>query len=198
MSFRLPLLLALFLAVGLVAGCDSDDLDDRDTAAARSLTFTLDDRDNRGDFLFDRTFSTSGNEVQYEGAFSDLTPRIVNDGIVLLYVSDVVDADGLRRDGWTALPLTLGFDERTTDAPNGDGFIDYTLTTTYTFDVGRLFVNLVASDIYTIDFLDEQQNLLADLEDIRFRLVMLSGTSLNRGLDYTDYEAVRRAYDLPE
>src|SRR5690606_21789234 len=121
MSFRLPLLLALFLAVGLVAGCDSDDLDDRDTAAARSLTFTLDDRDNRGDFLFDRTFSTSGNEVQYEGAFSDLTPRVVNDGIVLLYVSDVVDADGLRRDGWTALPLTLGFDERTTDAPNGDG-----------------------------------------------------------------------------
>lgn len=198
MPLRLPLLFALLLAAGALVGCDSDDLDDRDDLGARSFTFTLDDRDNGGDFIFDRTFSTSGNEVQYEGAFGDLTSRVVDDGVVLLYASDVVNEDGLRRDGWTALPLTLGFDEPTDDAPNGDGFVDYTLTTTYTFDVGRLFVNLVASDVYTIDFLDEQQGLLADLEDIRFRLVTIPGTSFNRGLDYTDYEAVRRAYDLPE
>src|SRR5690606_22116586 len=105
MSFRLPLLLALFLAVGLVAGCDSDDLDDRDTAAARSLTFTLDDRDNRGDFLFDRTFSTSGNEVQYEGAFSDLTPRVVNDGIVLLYVRSEERRVGKEWRSWSSRGL---------------------------------------------------------------------------------------------
>lgn len=197
MPLRLPLLLALLLSVGFVAGCDNDDLDDRDIAA-RSLTFTLDDLDDRDEFLFSRTFSGSGNEVQYEGAFNDLTSRVVDGGVVLLYASDVVNADGLRRDGWTALPLALGFDERTDEAPDGDGFVDYVLTTTYTFDVGRLFVNLIASDVYTIDFLDETDGLLADFEGLRFRLVTIPGRSFNRGLDYSDYDAVRRAYDLPE
>lgn len=190
MPLRLPLLLALLLTVGLVAGCDSDDLDDRENNSVRSETFTLRN--------FDIDFSNSGNEVQYEDAFSQLTQRVVDEGVVLLYVSDVVDADGLRRDGWTALPLALGFDEATEEAPDGDGFVDYVLTTTYTFDIGRLYVNLVASDVYTIDFLDETAGLLDDFEDIRFRLVTIPGTTFNRGLDYTDYEAVRRAYDLPE
>ena len=189
MPLRLPLLLALLLSVGLVAGCDTDDLDDYDDRV-RSETFTLRN--------FDFDFSDSGLEVQYEGDFPQLSQRIVDEGVVVLYASDVVDGDGIRRDGWTPLPLALGFDERTDEAPDGDGFVDYVLTTTYTFDVGRLFVNLIASDVYTIDFLNETEGLLADFEDLRFRLVTIPGTSFNRGLDYSDYEAVRRAYNLPE
>lgn len=204
--------LALGLAGALLAGCDTDG---RDGRAPRSgvvvRTFTLGDTDGRGNFRFDLRVSGDFeeglyDEVQYETderAYPDvagvLTPSAVDAGIVLLYASDVVDAGGLRRSGWTALPLTLGYDEPTEDFPNGDGFIDYTLTTTYTYDINRLFVNLVASDVFTLDFLDREEGLLANLEDIRFRLVVLPGGSAARGgLDYSDYLAVQRAYGLPD
>lgn len=189
--FRTPLLLALLLATAFVAGCDSDDLDDH--AGGTDVRVTTFDLRN-----FDRDFSTSGNEVQYEESFSHLTERAVDDGIVLLYASDVINENGLRRDGWSPLPLTIGVDEPTQDNPDGDGFVDYTLTTTYTYDIGRLYVNLVASDNFTIDFLDETQGLLADFEALTFRLVTIPGGGFNRGLDYSDYEAVQRAYNLPD
>jgi hypothetical protein len=207
--FALGLLALVFIFVG----CDTDGLDDdrHDRGDViyendvRVATFTLNDRDNRGEFRFLRTFSESGGEVQYEtdrefypGLADLLTERTVNEGLVMLYVSDVIDEDGLRRSGWTALPLALGFDEATEDAPNGDGFVDYVLTTTYTFDVGELYVNLVASDDFTIDFLQENQGLLDDLEDIRFRLVAIPGGGFARGIDYSDYEAVKQAFNLPD
>jgi hypothetical protein len=205
--------LGLLALVFIFAGCDSDSLDDRRFDddppignEVRVITFTLNDRDNRDEFRFDRTFSDSGDEVQYEtdDSFfpqlaSLLTNRTVNEGLVLLYVSDVLSEDGLRREGWTALPLALGFDEATEEAPQGDGFVDYVLTTTYTFDVGVLYVNLVASDVFTIEFLEQEQDLLANLEDIRFRLVAIPGDGfLRSGVDYSNYKAVQRAYNLPD
>ncbi len=193
LRLRTPLLLALLVSAGLFAGCDNDDLDDRDfDNDIRVETFDLSG--------FGRDFSTSGNEVQYDDAFSQLTEDAVDGGIVLLYASDVISENGLRRDGWTALPVTLGFDIEDPDGGEPDGFIDYTLTTTYTYDVGRLYVNLVASDAFTIDFLDETQGLLAEFEDIRFRLVVLPGNGggFARGIDYADYEAVKQAYNLPD
>lgn len=205
------------LAIGLlgllfvVAGCDSDSLDDRDNDVivdndVRVFTFTLNDQD-RGDFRFGRTFSTDSSEVQYDTdedfypqLTALLTDRTVNQGVVLLYVSDVLNENGLRRNGWTALPLAIGFDiEDVRQAGNGpDGFVDYVLTTTYTYDVNRLFVNLVASDTITLPFLQRTQEFLSNLEEIRFRLVAIPGGGFNRGIDYTDYQAVQRAYNLPE
>lgn len=205
--------LGLLALVLIFAGCDTDGLDrDRNDPDVvyendvRVITFTLNDTDNRGDFRFARTFSDSGDEVQYETdrdfypQLTDLlTDRTVNEGLVLLYVSDVLNEDGLRRDGWTALPLALGFDEATENAPDGDGFVDYVLTTTYTFDIGRLYVNLVASDVFTIEFLEQEQELLGNLEDIRFRLVAIPGGGFTRSsIDYSDYKAVQRAYNLPD
>lgn len=201
--FALGLLGLLFL----FAGCDSDSLDDRDPDViyendVRVFTFTLNDED-RGAFRFDRTFSADSSEVQYETdeefypqLAALLTQRTVNEGVVLLYVSDVLNENGLRRDGWTALPLALGFD---IDSPTGnepDGFVDYVLTTTYTFGVNRLYVNLVASDTRTIPFLEDA--LLTNLEGIDFRLVAIPGGGFNRGIDYSDYEAVKQAYNLPD
>ncbi len=197
------------LALGLLgllfvfAGCDSDSLDGRNNDVivendVRVFDFTLNDQD-RGDFRFGRTFSTDSSEVQYDTdeefypqLASLLTQRTVNEGVVLLYVSDVLNENGLRRSGWTALPLTLGFDD------DNDLFVDYVLTTTYTFDVNRLFINLVASDTATIAFLQNTREYLANLESIRFRLVALPGGGFNRGIDYSDYEAVQRAYNLPD
>lgn len=202
-------LLALVL---IFAGCDSDSLDDRDfdndppvNNDVRVVTFTLNDTDNRGDFRFLRTLSDSGNEVQYETdrdfypQLADLlTDRTVNEGIVMLYVSDQLDENGLRRDGWSALPLAIGFDEGTEEFPDGDGFVDYVLTTTYTFDIGTLYVNLVASDNFTIEFLDETQDLLGTLEDIRFRLVAIPGGFARTSIDFSNYKAVQQAFNLPD
>ncbi len=206
------LALGLLAVLFVLAGCDFNDDDrpirDPDVVVdngVRVAEFTLGDRDARDDFRFDLTFSTDSTEVQYDTddvfypqLASLLTPSAVNDGVVLLYVSDVVDENGLRRDGWTALPLTLGFDEATPNAPEGDGFVDYTLTTTYTYDVRRLYVNLVASDVFTIGFLDRERGLLANLERLTFRLVTIPGGGFNRSINYSDYKALQRAYGLPD
>ncbi len=196
----------------LLAGCDYHD-DDRDPRypvgnpdnGVRSFTFSLCDTDNRGDCRFGLTFSADSVEVQYDTddefypqLASLLTPNAVDEGVVLLYVSDVVDANGLRRNGWTALPLTLGYDLEGNADGSPDGFIDYTLTTTYTYDVRRLWVNLVASDVFTLGFLDRTEGLLAKLDRLDFRLVTIPGGNFNKGLDYSNYEAVKQAYGLPD
>jgi hypothetical protein len=190
--------LGLLALVFIFAGCDSDGLDDRyhddpDVINdVRVINFSLNDRDNRDDFIFDRQFSDSGLEVQYEGAFSALTERAVDDGIVLLYASDVVDADGLERQGWTALPLTQGVDL------DGDFFVDFTLATTYTYDIGRLYVNLVASNDFSEEDFAITDVELQNIEGVLFKLVVLPGGGLARGIDYSDYEAVKQAYNLPD
>lgn len=192
--------LGLIALVLIFAGCDTDSLDrDRDDDPpvvnndVRVINFSLNDTDSRGDFIFDRDLSDSGLEVQYEGRFNALTVDAVDEGIVLLYASDVIDEDGLERSGWTALPLTQGVDL------DDDFFVDYTLTTTYTYDINRLYVNLVASN----DFSEEQfaitDALLENIEGILFKLVILPGGGFTRStIDYTDYKAVQRAYNLPD
>ncbi|MEM1041531.1 MAG: hypothetical protein AAGI91_02775 [Bacteroidota bacterium] len=186
----------------VLAGCDfNDDRDPRGSGViveneVRVSTFTLNDEDDRGNFLFSRTLSGSGLEVQYEGRPSILTPAAVDDGVVLLYASDQTGAggiDGLIRNGWTALPITLGV-----DADGEDFFVDYTLTTTYTYDVERLYVNLIASnDLGAEDFAITDATL-ASIENIAFRLVTIPGGGFNRGIDYSDYNTVRQAYGLPD
>jgi hypothetical protein len=199
--------LGLLALVFIFAGCDSDSLDGRDYDHGddpdivyqndiRVINFSLNDRDNRDDFIFDRDLSDSGLEVQYEGAFSALTERAVDDGLVLLYASDQTGPggiDGLVRDGWTALPITLGFDI------DNDFFVDYTLATTYTYDIGRLYVNLVASNDFSEEELAISDAVLQNVEGILFKLVVVPGGGLGRGgIDYADYEAVKRAYNLPD
>lgn len=190
LRFRTPLLLALFSAAVLV-GCDNDDLDDRDfnDNGVRVVNFTL--LDSAFDFDFD--LSTDGLEAQYESRdFPELSSAAVEEGVVLLYASDVVDANGLRRSGWTALPLTLGYDD------DNDFFVDYTLTTTYTYDVGELYVNIVASNDFDQDQFAITDGVLDNIERIAFKLVTIPGGGFARGIDYSDYEAVKQAYNLAD
>lgn len=205
-----PFALGLLALVFLFAGCDSDSLGGHGPEGPpgppgppgqdgnvniRVIEFGLNDRDNRDDFIFSRTLSDSGLEVQYEGTFSALTASAVDDGLVLLYASDQTGSggiDGLIRDGWTALPVTLGIDL------DDDFFIDYTLTTTYTYDIGRLYVNLVASNDFSDEVFAISDAVLENIESIAFKLVILPGGGFARGIDYSDYEAVKRAYNLPD
>lgn len=147
---------------------------------------------------FSRRFSDSDMEVQYQDAFSALTEDVVDYGMVLVYAFDAWDEDGLVREGWTPLPQTFGVDIPDSTGV-GDGFVDYTLTTTFTADIGRLYVNLLASDIYTLGELRDS-GYIADLERVTFRLVGIPGdrTARRAGVDWSDYEAVRKAYNLPE
>ena len=194
--------LGLLALVLIFAGCDSDSLDDRRDDGfdddppivnndIRVINFSLNDRDSRDDFIFDRDLSDDGLEVQYEGGFNALTVEAVDEGIVLLYASDVFDENGLERSGWTALPLTQGIDL------DDDFFIDYTLTTTYTYDVNRLFVNLIASNDFSEEEFAITEAVLQNIEGILFKLVILPGGGFTRSsIDYSDYEAVKRAYNL--
>ncbi len=189
------LALGLLAVVFVLAGCDFDD-DRRDPIGGgsdngvRVATFTLNDRDDRGGFLFAKAFlgetDTTVSAVEYEAEFAQLTRDVVDDGLVLLYTSQEFGDPPLP--GWTPLPVSYGFDE------NADNNVDYTITTTYGFDINTLFVYIEASDFITIPGLD-----FRELEDrIIFRLVTIPGGGFNRGLDYSNYEAVQRAYDLPE
>lgn len=196
--------LGLLALVFIFAGCDTDSLDDRHDGGfdddppivnndVRVINFSLNDMDDRDDFIFDRELSDSGLEVQYDGRFSALTVDAVDEGIVLLYASDVIDEDGLERSGWTALPLTQGVDL------DNDFFVDYTLTTTYTYDIGRLYVNLVASNDFSEEEFAITDALLQNIEGILFKLVILPGSGFTRSsIDYSDYGAVRQAYNLPD
>ena len=219
------LALAALALVFVLAGCDSDGVSDRGPAGppgpvgppgedgraeVRVATFTLndtfDDRDGREQFVFTKRLSDSEDEVQYEADDDDfpelrsiLTERTVDGGIVLLYASDVLNEDGLVRRGWTALPLTIGVDIPTDEFPDGDFQVDYTLLTTYTFDIGRLFVNFQASDVITIAELENDGDI-ASRENVLFRLVAIPGDGgfSRRAIDYSDYEAVKQAYNLPD
>ncbi len=195
------LVFGLLALLFVLAGCDHYYDDDRDPRGpdvivendVRVYTFTLDDRDNRDEFLFSRTLSDSGLEVQYEGRPSILSSAAVDEGVVLLYASDQTGSggiDGLIRNGWTALPITLGVDA------DSDFFVDYTLATTYTYDVNRLYVNLIASNDFSEEEFAITDAILDNIETIAFRLVTIPGFA--RGVDYSDYEAVKQAYNLPD
>jgi hypothetical protein len=147
---------------------------------------------------FSRRFSDSDMEVQYQESFPELTEDVVDFGMVMVYAFDAWDEDGLVREGWTPLPQTFGVDIPDSTGA-GDGFVDYTLTTTFTVDFDRLYVNLLASDVFTLGEL-RGSGYIGDLERVTFRLVGIpgDGTARRASVDWSDYEAVRKAYDLPE
>ena len=87
---------------------------------------------------------------------------------------------------WTPLPVTVGVDE------DGDEYIDYSITYSYAYNIQDLYIDLLGSS--PLDF--------GSLARTDFHLLLIPGNlyvgNARAGIDYTDYEAVQRAYDLPE
>jgi hypothetical protein len=148
-----------------------------------------------GNDIIVRNFSISGNDLDISGdqligsynrEETALTSDVVDDGAVLLYADGSLLLSG-GSGTWTALPFTVGVDE------NEDLFIDYTVSYTYSYDLQDLYIDVVASDtIFPFE----------DMARTEFKLVLIPGNLFvgtnKTGIDYTDYEAVKQAYNLPD
>lgn len=142
-----------------------------------------------------RTFSVDGGDLEvstdgtvgtYQRDVPELNSDVADAGAVLLYGSGELLFGSGGSGTWTALPVTVGIDE------DGDEFIDYSLTYSFSYDIEDLYIDLIASS--PLDFSTHART--------DFRLVLIPGNlyvgNARAGIDYSDYEAVQRAYDLPE
>jgi hypothetical protein len=171
---------ALGLAAFAIAGCDFSEDDDP--------IFT-------GNDVIVETFSVDGDEFDvsaddivgsYQRNVDDLTEDVADGGAVLLYAGDEI-LFGEPQGTWTALPTTIGYDE------DSDGLVDITLAFTFSYDIQDLYIDVIASS--PIDF-------EATLPETDFRLVLIPGEffagNAQARVDFSDYEAVRQAFALPE
>lgn len=131
-------------------------------------------------------FSVNANRdiATYERQSQLLTPTVVNDGVVLLYARGdliFVGATGT----WTALPFTQGI-----EAVGADGvpYVDFTITYTYSFEPGWLFIDVISSAVGVVE------EFIPD--NIPFRLVTIEPGAFIEGVDHSRFEAVQEAYGL--
>lgn len=165
---RLSCFLAAFVALATLAACDDDvvGVDDRHNDSVRSYTFSFspDDAEINGAVA----------SVQYD--VPAITPRVVDEGAVLMYFRD--------QGTWTAMPYTFGVESPELPA------VDYTVSLGFGFDDRFLEVFYEASTT-AVD--------LRTLPDRSVRVVVIDNLYGDKaGLDWTDYEAVRAHYGLPE
>jgi hypothetical protein len=163
-------LVALFLAV---AACDSTDshLHDRPHEHEPDAVIISFETDFR---MSDAAISGSVASVQYE--VPDLTPRIVDGGVVLAFFRD--------QSTWTAMPFTYGVESPELPA------VDYTVTLGYAFEDRLLEVFYEAST----DEID-----LGQLPDRRIKVVLLdAAVALGKNTDLTDWNQVRDLYGLTD
>jgi len=148
-----------------------------------------------GNDIIVRNFSIDGGDLDvsddgtigsYHREVSELNSDVVDAGAVLLYADGELLFGSGGSGTWTALPVTVGVDE------DGDEFIDYSITYSFSYDIQDLYIDLIGSS--PLDF--------GSLARTDFHLLLIPGNlyvgNARAGIDYTDYEAVRRAYDLPE
>lgn len=148
-----------------------------------------------GNDIIVRNFSFDGGDLDvsddgtigsYHREVSELNSDIADDGAVLLYADGELLFGTGGSGTWTALPVTVGVDE------DGDEYIDYSLTYSFSYDIQDLYVDLIGSS--PLDF--------GGLPRTDFRLVMIPGNlyvgNAKTGIDYTNYEAVQEAFGLSD
>jgi hypothetical protein len=173
----------LFSALAVVAwsGCDSDASDERERPAVRSfeVTFDVDDAD----------FSEEASIASTAYDAPEITPRVMQNGLVMAYAR--VD-NGFGERIWRALPYSYGV-EFSPDTTGREPAVDYTVTLGFGYEIERVevFYELSAYDDFVWD-------RLAERGPRRIRVVVFSEEAAlrNQSLDVSDYEAVRRRFDL--
>jgi hypothetical protein len=173
-------LAALLIALPFMSGCDTTTPDPIFAdGGVRSQTFTP--RANQF------TINTPGDIATFERSTNLLTPRVVDEGVVLLYARGDLILDGGEGE-WTALPYTQGI-----EAIGDDGvpYVDFTITYAYSFGVERLYLDVISSALGLVD------GYVPD--NIPFRLVTIApGTPRVEGVNYASYAEVAAAYGLAE
>lgn len=168
---RSRFLVALF-AFSLVAlpACDTDDLFFRNEVFTVVFSFDGSDLVERDDYA-----------AYYQRAVNGLSEAYTEDGAVLLYADGALIDEADAGVTWTALPLTVGVDE------DDDGQVDYTVTVSYSFEPGFVYVDLLGSA--PLDF--------PNVERIDIRAVFIpGGVAFQAGVDHSSLEAVVEAYGL--
>ncbi len=134
----------------------------------------------------DLDVSDDGTIGSYHRSVSELNSDVADDGAVLLYGDGELLFGSGGSGTWTALPVTVGVDE------DGDEYIDYSLTYSYSYDIQDLYVDLIASS--PLDFSGHART--------DFRLVLIPGNlyvgNARAGIDYSNYDAVMQAYGAAE
>lgn len=198
----LRLVLAAFLALPLIltSGCDiyeddEDELDDDDIAVVE-FSFDGDDASISEDdriASFDTDDVTSSSD---RAAVEDALDGADEGAVVLLYADGGLLFEG-GEGTWTALPVTRGLERLDT---GGAPYVEYTLTYSYSYDDADLYFDVLSS--IDLDTLTDEEYAVAVPGQIDLRLVTVrEGAFLEAqaaGVDFQSYEAVRRAFALPE
>lgn len=175
------LLAALLVALPFVSGCDTTTPSPVFAdGGVRSETFSP----RFGQF----TVNQPGDVASYDRSSNLLTAAVVDDGAVLLYArGDLIFVGGGAEGTWTALPYTQGIEAEGPDFP----FVDFTVTYTYSFDVNRIYIDVISSAIGLVE------DYIPD--NVPFRLVTIApGTPRVDGVDYANFAEVAAAYGLAE
>ena len=222
----MPLRFFSLAALALVLGaCDSynDGYYEDDTSLQ---VFVVDFRLDADDYEVneaDQKTATfySRDATVTRGDLDDALGTVGDGDLVMLYIdTELVSAvEGAENGTWSALPLTRGFDEVVFGDTDGDGVSDGDIFITgllasyeYSFDNGNLYFDVVSSLPYADYTPDNPRDFFDTIVPARFdrapstidlRLVVIpdelfytSGVAAR--VDMRDYEAVKRAYNLPD
>src|SRR5690606_36772564 len=187
-----PLLAALGLAV-VLGGCDfSDDDDDvivgPDVVLVR-FSFDGDQYQLSADGLIASFESDAIEDASERRDVQDAVAGAADGALVLLYVDGGLVFDG-GEGTWAALPVTSAYEAVSDD---GTPYVDYTIMYACSCDDADLYYDAFSSA--QLDF-DTVFPCVLD-----FRLVVAPASAFavaGAEVDLRDYEAVRRALDLPE
>ena len=180
-------LTALLFALSLSA-CDSTEFDDDDNDVRQpgiqviELAYDLFD----AEVAEVGRYNTGEANVGYE--LSEITPSVVRDGAVLVYIEDVVGT-------WRALPFTQGV------AFENSPEIEFTYSMNYAYDVGVLdvFVTSQTADPATWDLIRDTDLFF---EERTLKAVIFSEFATARahsaGVDLRSYSEVKEHFGLEE
>lgn len=221
MSPRLSLLAVLLLAVA-ASGCDSDGIDNYEPDTSLEV-FVVDLEWDPDDYRLDgfntASFFSSDATVVGGDNLSDALQTAGQGDLVMLYIySQLVAQYETDQDTWTGLPLTRGFNDIVFGDTDGDDESDGDILVTslnvsyeYSFEDNNIYFDVVSSLPYT-EFSDNPDVLFSRIlparfestapDDILVRLVVIPDelffTNGAARVNLRDYEAVKRAYGLPD
>jgi hypothetical protein len=216
MPFRLSLAALLLLAVA-ASGCDTTD----DTALdVFVVDLEFDDDDYSVDGLYTASFASANAVTSGDDLFSALQTAGQGD-LVMLYIDSnlIVQFEPEQELAtWSPLPLSRGFNEAlfpAADPADDELFTTLTVSYEYSFEDGNVYFDVVSSLPYTQfdlgpdgdprDYFDSilpRRFASETADDILLRLVVIPDelffTDGAARVNLRDYEAVQRAYDLPD
>ncbi len=178
---RIQIAAAGAILIGLMAGCDGVGYDGRDGLDGR------DGRDGRDGivnvFSVNFVFSLqdaiiNDNVASAQFSVPDLTASVVDDGAVLLF---------FREQGtWTAMPFTYGIESADINA------VDYTVALNFGYEVG--FIEPFYEASINLDQIPDDV-----VPDREMKAVIIDGfLAGKKGVDFSDYEAVKAAFGLQD